>query len=105
MRKLIICLDVALTARLAPAQSLTWQPDITRQQTYVPHRASSSDPTGANNDARVIAPGATFALLDTDGPGVVSHIWLVVASDEPEYLKRVVLRMYWDHESAPSVET
>ena len=33
---------------VAMAQAAVWQPDVTQQQTYTLHRASSADPTGAN---------------------------------------------------------
>jgi hypothetical protein len=61
------------------AQDSDWQPDLTRQQTYTPHRVSSADPTGANDDSRQVAPGATFTVLDADGPGTISHIWFTIA--------------------------
>jgi hypothetical protein len=35
----------------------------------------------------------------------VSHIWFTINSPEPYHLKRIVLRMYWDGETDPSVET
>jgi hypothetical protein len=89
----------------AYGQAFSWQPDLTHQQTYKPYRASSADPTGANNDARRIAPGATLTALNTDGPGTISHIWFTIADNEPYNLKRIVLRMYWDGETSPSVET
>src|SRR5665213_3073582 len=89
----------------AYGQAFDWQPDLTHQQTYKPYRASSADPTGANNDARMIAPGATLTVLDTDGPGTISHIWFTVADNEIYHLKRIVLRIYWDGEASPSVET
>lgn len=89
----------------ASAQISNWQPDLTRQQTYTQHRASSADPTGANADSRVVAPGATLTVLDTDGPGTISHLWFTINDQESYNLKRIVLRMYWDGEQAPSVET
>src|ERR1700722_1337079 len=88
----------------AQAQSTYWQPDPTQQQTYTPHRASSADPTGANADSRQVAPGATFTVLDADGPGTISHIWFTIADKEEYHLKRIVLRIYWDGEASPSVE-
>lgn len=88
----------------AVAQTASWQPDLTRQQDYMPHRASSSDPTGANHDFRTVAPGQTFTILDTDGPGTISHIWFTISDQEPYHLKRIVLRIYWDGETDPSVE-
>lgn len=88
----------------AQAQTPGWQPNLTVQQTYTPHRASSYDRTGGNADARRIAPGATLTVLDVNGPGTIAHIWFTMADNEPYALKRVVLRMYWDGEKDPSVE-
>lgn len=89
---------------MAFGQSPSWQPDLTQQQTYTPHRASSTDPTGANADMRRVAPGETYTVLDVDGPGTIAHIWFTIADGEPYHLKRIVLRMYWDGEKDPSVE-
>lgn len=104
-RTLGMAMFLIATVLAANCQLASWQPDLTRQQTYTPHRSSSSDPTGANRDARRIAPGATYTVLDTDGPGEISHIWFTIADNEPYSLKRIVLRMYWDNEKTPSVET
>ena len=86
------------------SQMHSWQPDLTIQQTYVLHRASSSDPNGGNVDFRTVRPGGTLTVFDTEGPGEISHIWFTMVDDEPNHLKRVVLRMYWDDERTPSVE-
>jgi hypothetical protein len=48
-----------------------------------------------------IAASTTVTLADIDGPGAIQHIWLTVF---PTYWRRLVLRMYWDNEEAPSVE-
>lgn len=66
---------------------------------------SSADPTGANRDARPVAPGETFTLMDVNGPGEITHIWITINDREQYHLKRIVLRMYWDGEATPSVET
>src|SRR5213594_529784 len=47
---------------------------------------------------------ARLTLLDEDGPGVITHVWVTIASPELFHLKKLVLRMYWDSEAAPSVE-
>src|SRR5690348_4666980 len=104
MRFPILLLLAAGTAVAAVAQNPVAQPDITRQQTYTLHRASSTDPAGANADFRRVAPGATLTVLDADGPGMISHIWFTIATGEPYHLKRIVLRIYWDGEANPSVE-
>ena len=72
---------------------------------YVQKRVSSYDRTGGNADARSIAAGETLTLLDEAGPGLISHVWVTIASDDPNHLKALVLRMYWDGEGTPSVET
>jgi hypothetical protein len=43
-------------------------------------------------------------VLDDAGPGLISHVWFTIASDDPHHLKALVLRMYWDGEATPSVE-
>lgn len=78
--------------------------DLTRQQTYKVHRSSSSDPSGANKDFWPVEPGSTVSVLNVDGPGAITHIWFAIATEEPMWLKKVVLRMYWDNDRTPSVE-
>jgi hypothetical protein len=90
------CLDPA------PGDQLT---ALARTHDYVQHRSSSYDRSGGNADARPIDPGATLSLLDESGPGVLTHIWFTIASPDERHLKQLVLRIYWDSESTPSVET
>jgi Protein of unknown function (DUF2961) len=71
---------------------------------YVLKRSSSYDRTGGNADARPVTAGETITVLDEAGPGEISHIWFTIADDEQHHLKKIVLRMYWDGESTPSVE-
>ena len=101
-------LRILLVLSLLPIEAIGQQghgmPDLTEKQTYTLRRATSSDPTGGNADARSVAPGETFTVLDENGPGMVSHIWFTIADQEPYHLKRIVLRIYWDGESTPSVE-
>ncbi|HEY4840827.1 MAG TPA: glycoside hydrolase family 172 protein [Terriglobales bacterium] len=83
----------------------TWLSTLPRAKDYVQKRASSYDRTGGNADARPIPAGETLTLLDDAGPGMISHVWFTIACDDPNHLKALVLRMYWDGESTPSVET
>jgi Protein of unknown function (DUF2961) len=78
---------------------------LTSPHNYIQKRASSYDRTGGNDDAVKIAPGTTTTLLDDSGPGIVTHIWITISSPEQYHLKKLVLRMYWDSEASPSVET
>jgi Protein of unknown function (DUF2961) len=101
----VFALIFGMTQDVAQAQDLThWQANLTQPQSYLLKRVSSMDPTGGNADFRSIEPGATLTVLDADGPGVLTHIWFTVYDPEPYHLKRLVLRMYWDGESSPSVE-
>ena len=101
----LFVLTLVLMQSVAEAQDLThWQTNLTQPQSYVLKRVSSADPTGGNADFRSIEPGATLTVLDADGPAVLTHIWFTVYDPEPYHLKRLVLRMYWDGESSPSVE-
>lgn len=71
---------------------------------YVQKRSSSYDRTGGNDDFVKIAPGQTITLLDTTGPGKITHIWFTISSPERYHLKKLVLRAFWDDETWPSVE-
>jgi hypothetical protein len=87
------------------AQTATAKVDLTQPQVYVLKRVSSFDRSGGNADYRKIAPGQTLTVLDVDGPAALTHIWITLSSRESYHLKKLVLRMYWDHETTPSVET
>src|SRR5580698_5380339 len=77
---------------------------LTNPHDYVQKRVSSYDRTGGNDDYRPLAAGESLTLLDEAGPGAISHVWITIASDERFHLKKMMLRMYWDGESSPSVE-
>jgi len=67
-------------------------------------QVSSYDSTGGNNDRITIDPGKRATILNVDGPGMITRIWFTVDSRDPYYLRRIVIRMYWDKELKPSVE-
>jgi hypothetical protein len=66
-------------------------------------RASSFDRRGGNRDRLSIAGGETVTLLDVEGAGCITHIWMTGGTEEPEFLRKLVLHMHWDGESEPSV--
>jgi hypothetical protein len=101
----VFCTSILLLGGFCEGQIPGWMPDPTQQQSYTLHRSSSRESTGANADFRTVTPGQTLTVMDVDGPGMISHIWFTLNSPEPYFLKRVVLRMYWDGETTPSVET
>jgi Protein of unknown function (DUF2961). len=74
---------------------------------YSSERVSSYDVSGANDDGNwknKIKPGDTRTIAEMNGPGIIKHIWITIASNEPQHLKKIILRMYWDDETTPSVE-
>src|SRR5580698_6544819 len=104
MRSILPAFFVLMGTTLVYGQSPSWMPDMTQQQTYTLHRSSSMQSTGGNADYRTVTPGQTLTLLDVDGPGEISHMWFTLSDGEPFFLKRIVLRIYWDGEESPSVE-
>lgn len=72
---------------------------------------SAENPTGSRNggtrgkdceklNAFLRIPGGnTVTLVDTDGPGMISHIWFTGYVGHS-----FVMRIYWDNEEFPSVE-
>jgi len=56
-----------------------------------------------------IAAGETVTLAEIIGPGIIQHIWMTVTdrtSERNRYVLRdLVVRMYWDDEGTPSVES
>jgi hypothetical protein len=72
----------------------------------LPHhtrRTSSWDRTGGNRDRLMIAPAEVVELLNIQGAGQITHIWITSACREPDHLRKTLLKMYWDGEQEPSV--
>ncbi|MDP6371103.1 MAG: DUF2961 domain-containing protein [Vicinamibacterales bacterium] len=67
-------------------------------------RESSWNRDGRNADRYQIEPGATHVMADLQGAGIIRHIWVTINHQEPDYLRKLVLRAYWDGQSEPSVE-
>jgi len=78
--------------------------DLPRLKDCRRRRASSWDRTGGNADYLRISRGATAVLADIKGAGCVTHIWVTIACEDKHYLRKILLRMYWDGEANPSVE-
>ena len=69
-------------------------------------RISSYDTTGGNRDHLTgIQPGEKRTLFDVKGAGVVNHIWITIAPSPPTIQRDdIIIRMYWDGNTFPSVE-
>jgi hypothetical protein len=70
-------------------------------------RISSYDRSGGNNDRfENIEPGETRLLAEIEGAGMINHIWITISPEAPELNRSdIILRMYWDGEDFPSVES
>ncbi len=103
----IILLTVSTGAVAAPGgQGLLG--DLPTFKNYEAARESSVDPTGGNADGRhdwPLKPGETRTIGDIQGAGAITHLWFTVASKDEKHLRNLVLRMYWDGEDHPSVES
>src|ERR1700687_2050758 len=79
-------------------------PRYARSQSYKSLKQSSYDRTGGNSDRWPIAPGGALEGFNSPGPGVITHIWFTISALSLNHLKEIVIRMYWDGASKPSVE-
>lgn len=111
----VLCLVCFLFAAMGIAHTVAAQgpaiggllADLPTLKDFTAARQSSFDPSGGNADGRQdwpIAPGETRQMAKIDGAGAITHIWVTIASDDPNHLRNLVLRMYWDGEETPSVE-
>jgi hypothetical protein len=96
----ILILASGLLAGLAGQDMLD---KLGEKQSYRSKRISSYDRTGGNRDSISIEPGKTAVLAEIKGPSAIHHIWVTIAA-EAFYGRKIVLRVYWDGEDAPSVE-
>ena len=78
--------------------------DLPRLRDCTRGRESSWDTTGGNDDRVHIAPGKRQTFADIKGTGYITHIWITASCMEKNFLRKVLLRMWWDGEPEPSVE-
>ena len=86
------------------AGEYSFLPRYARGQSYKSLKQSSYDRTGGNSDRWPIPAGGSYELFNSSGPGVITHIWFTIAAPGVNHLKEIVIRMYWDGNSKPSVE-
>lgn len=78
---------------------------LTRLQDYEARRASSSNPDlTKNGDARSIPCGETLVLGELDGPGIITHLWCTISTNDPFHGRSLVLHIYYDGMDKPSVQ-
>ena len=123
MRTAIALAAVIAIAAPAAADVLS---DLARPQQGRSRRESSThrlgpdgkfDPNGepdpnSNWDNKNVRPGETKVLMDREGPGAVTHIWMTFLGPEPQGWARngsanhqeMLLRIYYDGDPRPGVE-
>jgi hypothetical protein len=102
---------VAVMAGVMAARAMGGMPgDLAALKEFSSYKASSTDPTGGNNDFWWVEPGQSRVIFETAGPGSIMHIWMTTPSAKCSgsafagSLETTVIRMYWDGESSPSVD-
>jgi len=80
---------------------------------YDPHAPPKSDlEEKSNRDNFRVPPGATHVLMDVEGPGVITHMWITFlgpeahpwAKDGSANHQELLLRIYYDGNDRPGVE-
>jgi hypothetical protein len=78
--------------------------ELPRIRNVTTRRASSWDRSGGNMDFLVVQPGQQVVLADIQAAGCINHIWCTHSCDQPDFLRRIVLRARWDGESDYSID-
>src|SRR5689334_19022783 len=103
---LIFCMSAASAQRTSDPSGAV-QGELWQFRDYTSQHISSYDTTGANDDGNwkdKIKPGETRTIGNVTGPGIIKHMWFTIASNEHNHLKKIVIRIYWEGNSTPSVE-
>src|SRR5258705_11085167 len=105
MKYVLVIFACCVISPLVSAQNASeWLAGLPQAKDYGPKQASSYDRSGRNAVYRKIAPGETLVLMDEAGDDEITHFWTTMWADG-QALKALVLRMYWDEEKTPSVES
>ncbi|HDJ33240.1 MAG TPA: DUF2961 domain-containing protein [Bacteroidetes bacterium] len=103
----LIVLFILLTTgscrqRLLLSELLSGGSIITEKAKMV--QVSSYDKTGGNNDRINVHAGDTAVFFQAEGPGLISRIWMTIDSRDPAAHRSLLLQIFWDDETDPSVE-
>src|SRR5512145_2110009 len=117
------CFVTVLLFSLSTVVQATFLDDLAKPQSGRSMRESSThrigadgkfDPNGkpvpdSNSDNKSVPPGATKVLMDREGPGAITHIWITFLGPEPQDWAKagsanhqeMLLRMTWDDQKTP----
>jgi len=109
MKKILFSVFIAFQALILFSQDFSGEMQTLSQikNDMKSKRISSFDRTGGNGDRLTgIRDGAKVTLMDVKGAGVINHIWITISPDGTVANRNdIILRMYWDGNSYPSVES
>jgi hypothetical protein len=71
---------------------------------YTTGRVSSAN-RQTNDDRKPIGPHETLTLAEISGPAEITHLWTTISTKDTHHLRNLVLRIYWDGNKFPSVES
>lgn len=79
--------------------------DLARLRDGRSKRFSSWNKTGKNRDCLTIKKGEIRTIAEIKRAGIIRHIWVTIACEDEFYLRKILLRAYWDGESSPSIDS
>jgi len=100
LRSLLLFIAFSPSLRAQPVADV-----LTRQIDWEPRRTSSGNPDlPKNGDSRSIEAGAELVLGELEGPGIINHMWSTISTDDVFHGRSLVLRIYYDGATRPSVQ-
>jgi len=97
---------LSIFSGLLQAQNICDLKEIVKiKKNVLSRRISSYDYNGGNRDYLLVKAGATVEIFKVEGAGVITHIWFTINHQDELSRRNVILRMYWDGETVPSVQS
>ena len=66
-------------------------------------QVSSADTTGGNNDRLSLQPNQKVTIIDQDGIGFLTRLWFTFDSRDPNYLRNILIKIYYEDAINPAV--
>ena len=97
---------LSIVALLVVAQARPSVPDtLVLPAQYQAKRQGSHNPDPKSNaDERRLNASETLTLMESDGPGMATHVWMTIADSEYAWPRLLRLRVYYDGAKSPSVD-
>lgn len=107
---LILCIYLLGNNAVVLGQELYKKPEGTqvRWSSFENIKAKKNAGGQENNQAKGhafqdIDIGETITLMETNGTGIITRIWMTINKRDPKTLRSLKLEMYWDGEDKPAV--